>query len=527
MKRFSIFILLILAAFASMAQGQYWSVRQGRFLPITNAADTAATVANDGRIWYDFVTDEYRGIKGGVAFSFGSGSGGGDFWPLSGSAAKTAPVNITGDFDVTLTGKHIFTPNATHEGVNVGTVASNPSAPASGAMWVNSTTNRLYERIGANNFVSLNILDATITNLQVPFFTGVTGQTTSDSDFTFTGGNTLTTPILSTVGSVLQLTTNAVGNSVVSNRRFFAAGGSATLACLNISGVASDPSSIGDGDMFRNSANFALGYRDNSATFYVNKTPVASAVADRIPVISSTGANTTTDSDLTFTGGNTLNTANLTVSSLTSGRLPIVSTGGSIIDDADLLYNAAGNTLTTNNVTATTFRQSGLTSSVGVLYNTGIANGFSNEDAFNYAPSTNTLTVEKLIIAPGTSGTQGNVTPGIYTPTFTNVSNASLLQANPCNYIRVADMAQISGNIVVECSTDNAPCTFRLNLPISSDFTDADECSGTFNGMNNLPNAVGVILGQSATNDVLFQFHNTGGSSASWNLYFQFMYQIL
>lgn len=66
--------ILFVALIFSFAQGQNTNSTQVRFFPVKTAGDSAATVANDGRMWYDFTTDEFRGTKAGTNFSFGSGS---------------------------------------------------------------------------------------------------------------------------------------------------------------------------------------------------------------------------------------------------------------------------------------------------------------------------------------------------------------------------------------------------------------------------------------------------------------------
>jgi hypothetical protein len=67
------------------------------------------------------------------------------------------------------------------------------------------------------------------------------------------------------------------------------------------------------------------------------------------------------DADLTFTGGNTLNatnatvSTNLTVSSLTSGRVPFVTTSGLITDESEFTYTSASNRLDIGSASAGQF----------------------------------------------------------------------------------------------------------------------------------------------------------------------------
>lgn len=93
-----VFFLLILIAFAvGECKGQSNTrTRQIRFATgVQYASDTAETVDNAGRIWYDFNTGKYRCNIDGVNTDLVGGSGGA-FWPLGGTAALTSSVTING-----------------------------------------------------------------------------------------------------------------------------------------------------------------------------------------------------------------------------------------------------------------------------------------------------------------------------------------------------------------------------------------------------------------------------------------------
>lgn len=84
MKRILLLLTLVLSGFSLFAQS-YGNFRQLRFFVVTSASDTAATVANSGRMWYDFNTDHFRCNINGINSDLG-GSGGatGDFVSTSG-----------------------------------------------------------------------------------------------------------------------------------------------------------------------------------------------------------------------------------------------------------------------------------------------------------------------------------------------------------------------------------------------------------------------------------------------------------
>lgn len=114
-------ILLFFIALQAFSQNPV-STRQLRLttIPAANASDTAAIVANRGRIWYDFTTNRFRVNRGGVNGFLGSGSGGGggglstasNGLTATGSnvalgGALTANSIISGAFDLSFTNSRI------------------------------------------------------------------------------------------------------------------------------------------------------------------------------------------------------------------------------------------------------------------------------------------------------------------------------------------------------------------------------------------------------------------------------------
>lgn len=91
MKKLLILSLLIISGFTSLAQS-YGNFRQLRFFVITSASDTAETVANSGRVWYDFNTDTFRCNIDGVNTTLGGGNVPSGLSPL-GTALQQLRVN--------------------------------------------------------------------------------------------------------------------------------------------------------------------------------------------------------------------------------------------------------------------------------------------------------------------------------------------------------------------------------------------------------------------------------------------------
>ena len=140
------------------------------------------------------------------------------------ASAAGSPVANLGDAQ-TFTGRITFSPGATTAGINVGSVAGNPSAPSNADLWYNTATNELYARINGANVAlgsgggggGITIGTTTITsgtNTRVLYNnSGVVGEYT----VTGTAGNvvlstspTITTPAITTSATI---TRDAIGTA--------------------------------------------------------------------------------------------------------------------------------------------------------------------------------------------------------------------------------------------------------------------------------------------------------------------------
>lgn len=63
-------------------------------------------------------------------------------------AATVSNVTLTGTISFPAGTRQTFAPNTTTPGINVGSVASDPSTPSNGDLWLNTTTGRLKARLG-------------------------------------------------------------------------------------------------------------------------------------------------------------------------------------------------------------------------------------------------------------------------------------------------------------------------------------------------------------------------------------------
>lgn len=133
----------------------------------------------------------------------------------------TAPyVALTGN--ETIAGTKTFTPTSTVEGLNLGSYAGNPSGPANGGMWYNSTAHAIGLRInGASNY-GVNVVTSDAVPNRIAYYAGTSGRISSSSSFTV--GTTLTAPGFSNTNTSYyewtgrsRLYSSADGNITLSN----------------------------------------------------------------------------------------------------------------------------------------------------------------------------------------------------------------------------------------------------------------------------------------------------------------------
>lgn len=125
------------------------------------------------------------------------------------------------------------------------------------------------------------------------------------------------------------------------------------------------------------------------------------------------------------------------------------------------------------------------------------------------------------------SGTGGNVYSGTYTPVATDVSGGfTSITPSVCQFMRVGGVVTVSGHVAVNYSVGAAPAnlTFRMSLPVASDFSADEQCAGTGLSEDSTPIAV-RIYGDAATNEAFFGF-TVNDTNDLEQLYFHFTYRI-
>lgn len=80
---------------------------------------------------------------------------------------------------------------------------------------------------------------------------------------------------------------------------------------------------------------------------------------------------------------------------------------------------------------------------------------------------------------PLTGTTNQYVGSGTYTPTLTNVSNATSITAYACQWKRVGNVVSVSGNLDCGATAGATLTVVRISLPIASNLANSNECRGT------------------------------------------------
>lgn len=207
-------------------------------------------------------------------------------------------------------------------------------------------------------------------------------------------------------------------------------------------------------------------------------------------------------------GGNTFGTAGHAPLLVDSCTLLVTPEAYAIEVTADSIYwtNKAGVRVALNRVGSGGSGISSLNSQ------TGGTQTFANGTGITVNSSSNTHTI---------SLNSSYITSGTYTPTLTNEGNVASSTAYPCQYMRVGNVVTVSGKITVDY-TSTGLSSVGISLPIASSIGNDYEVAGTATAeVNNSARIQG-----DPTNDRA-QFYINTGSSAGYDYFFVFTYQIL
>jgi hypothetical protein len=110
----------------------------------------------------------------------------------------------------------------------------------------------------------------------------------------------------------------------------------------------------------------------------------------------------------------------------------------------------------------------------------------------------------------------GNVFSGTYTPTLTNTTNVSSSTAVDCQYMRVGNVVNVSGQVTLTPTSASTQTLLGISLPIASSFTLERQAMGT---CSNGGNKHGRIVADSANNRLTLTFStpDTGVATFAFN----------
>lgn len=112
---------------------------------------------------------------------------------------------------------------------------------------------------------------------------------------------------------------------------------------------------------------------------------------------------------------------------------------------------------------------------------------------------------------------------GTYTPTLTGVANVASSTAYVCQYMRIGTVVTVSGKVEITPTTGNTFTQLGISLPISSNLTTDEQCSGSAGGKTTLVTAA-LILGDSSNDRAELDTRPAAGAQP---YYFTFTYQVL
>jgi len=115
-------------------------------------------------------------------------------------------------------------------------------------------------------------------------------------------------------------------------------------------------------------------------------------------------------------------------------------------------------------------------------------------------------------------------TSGVYTPTLTNVGNASASTAYECQYLRVGNTVVVSGRVDVDPTLTVTSTQLGITIPIASNFGTTQDCAGT--AFCNAIAGQGAAIFADTGNDRA-QMEWIAGDVTNQALFFIFAYQVI
>lgn len=123
-------------------------------------------------------------------------------------------------------------------------------------------------------------------------------------------------------------------------------------------------------------------------------------------------------------------------------------------------------------------------------------------------------------------GTGVSCESGTYTPTITNGANVATSTARPAQFLRVGNVATVSGSVNIDPTAASTNTVFAISFPIPSNLASAFQCSGSVvHTVASANSDVGQISGDTANDRATTSYYPA--SALGQEVYFHFTYLII
>lgn len=114
---------------------------------------------------------------------------------------------------------------------------------------------------------------------------------------------------------------------------------------------------------------------------------------------------------------------------------------------------------------------------------------------------------------------------GTYTPTITGTSNVDSTTSYAWQYLRVGSVVTASGRVNINATTATSLTTFRISLPVASNFANDNELAGSGHERNSSTQSGVTVSADITNNEATCTYRATASTDIS--LFIMFTYLII
>lgn len=193
----------------------------------------------------------------------------------------------------------------------------------------------------------------------------------------------------------------------------------------------------------------------------------------------------------------------------------VTATGATAVTMADSTFSIVDNS---DNTKVAKFECSGIASGTTRTFT------LPNSDQTLVGESSAQALTNKTIGSPVFTGTpSGTIASGTWTPTITGIANVADSTSAVCQYLRVGATVTCSGVIQIDPTANLTITTFRIDLPVSSDFSATTQLAGT--GASELNQECLYIVADTTNDAATFAWYPANSSNQL--IPFHFTYQVV